>query len=470
MRNFKNTYRVIICIVLLVHVPIMPVYAQTAQVVKSISKIFGKKAAKEAAEETAERVAKEAAQGVAKKAGKEFAEETAEQTIKRLSKEAAETVIKNNTADAIFSSSKSIAKNAISEVAPTALKKTFITQLGKELGENALKTTSKEFTQYVGKSASKEVGEQFIKRLGTEGSQEALERSSKSSIKSLKEEALEQTKKLKQQVQKPLSNKITKAQQKALQQLSSLGDDVKVFRNTKNVSSKADAMLNIKRKLDNVPECAEKQKIFDALPDDIKQKLNKMWGSNYKYDNVPKTAKGQGEWVGERGNSNYKFDVNRKPISKGHDNTRNLSMEDIINENNCKDGIKYIDGYPDLSPYEIANIEMDYMPYANDLLKKNPNRMNLHEGAFKKIANKMGKSVDEVKVMKGDASAASRLAKQWGCSENEVFKRCGNPNRRQYVLHEEPDCKTLRLVPRELHANLKHNGGINMFKILNDIF
>ena len=161
---------------------------------------------------------------------------------------------------------------------------------------------------------------------------------------------------------------------------------MKVFRNTKNVSSKADAMLNIKRKLDNVPECAEKQKIFDALPDDIKQKLNKMWGSNYKYDNVPKTAKGQGEWVGERGNSNYKFDVNRKPISKGHDNTRNLSMEDIINENNCKDGIKYIDGYPDLSPYEIANIEMDYMPYANDLLKKNPNRMNLHEGAFKKIA------------------------------------------------------------------------------------
>ena len=61
------------------------------------------------------------------------------------------------------------------------------------------------------------------------------------------------------------------------------------------------------------------QKIFDALPDDIKQKLNKMWGSNYKYDNVPKTAKGQGEWVGERGNSNYKFDVNRKPIDEQND-------------------------------------------------------------------------------------------------------------------------------------------------------
>lgn len=191
MKNFKNIYIFIMCSMLLVSIPTTHVNAQAAQVVKSISKIFGKKAAKEVAEETAEQVAKEAAQGVAKKAGKEIAEETAEQAIKRLSKEAAETVIKKNATNALFQSSQVITKNVLSEVAPTAIKNTLFKQLSKELGENALKTTSKEFAQQVGKSASHEVGEQFIKRLGTESSQEALEHSAK---QSMKEEAIQTSK------------------------------------------------------------------------------------------------------------------------------------------------------------------------------------------------------------------------------------------------------------------------------------
>lgn len=468
MKNFKNIYIFIMCSMLLVSIPTTHVNAQAAQVVKSISKIFGKKAAKELAEETAEQVAKEAAQGVAKKAGKEIAEETAEQAIKRLSKEAAETVIKKNATNALFQSSQVITKNVLSEVAPTAIKNTLFKQLSKELGENALKTTSKEFAQQVGKSASHEVGEQFIKRLGTESSQEALELSSKSSIKSLKDEALEQTNNLKKQVQKPLSNKITKVQQKALQQLGTIADDINKFKKSKDVSSKAEALLEIKRKLDNAPELPEKQKIFDALPNDIKSKLERMWGGNYKYDNIPATAKGQGRWTGERGNSNYIFDVKKKPKSNQNNNLRNLSMEDIITENNLQDGIKYVDGYPDLSPYSIANVEVDFGDVLKGVVPKKY-RNKLQDEAFEKLAKQMNRTVDEVKVMKGHSDAAQRLAKQWGCSEDEVFKRCGNPNRRLYTWHEEPDCKTLRLVPTEIHANLNHNGGIEMFKILNNI-
>lgn len=187
MKNFNTIYLYIICSVLFVSAPTIQTHAQAAQIVKSISKMFGKKAAKEVAEETVERVAKEASQGIAKKTRKEIAQETAEQTIKRLSKETAETVIKKNAADAVYNSSKVISKRVMSDVAPNAIKKTFIMQLGKEIGENALKATSKEFAQQIGKKAPKEAGEQFIKRLGTESSQKALERSTK---KAMEDEAI----------------------------------------------------------------------------------------------------------------------------------------------------------------------------------------------------------------------------------------------------------------------------------------
>ena len=449
-----------VCSVLLASFPTTQIHAQAAQVVKAVSKMFGKKAAKEVAEETAEQVAKEAAQSVAKKAGQEIVEETAEQAIKRLSKEAAENVIKKNASNALFRSSRDITKNLIYEVAPSAIRKALITQLGKELGETALKTTSKEFAQQIGYTASKEAGEQFIKRLGTEGSQEALERSAKSSIKSLKDEAFEQTNKLKKQVQKPLTNKISKAQQKALKQLSTITDDINKFKKSTNVNSKAETLLDIKRKLDNAPDCAEKQKILNNLPDDLKAALNKLKKKNGKYKRLPS----RGSWAGEAGNSTYKFDPNQVPRSDGYNNTRNLSMRDIIEENNLHRGIDYKNGHPDLSRYAKGSVDVDYGKHHKNLLKGN--RQSLHEEAFEKMAKEMGITIDELKVIKGDADAAQRLAKKWGCSVDDVFKRCGNPNRRQYVLHEDPNCKTLRLIPREIHANLPHDGGIEMYKII----
>ena len=110
MMNFKDICKVVLCCVLLVSTPTIHTHAQVGKVVKSVSKIFGKKAGKEIAGETAEKVAKEVAQGAVKKAGKEIAEETAEQALKRISKEVAETTIKKNVADALFASSKTITK------------------------------------------------------------------------------------------------------------------------------------------------------------------------------------------------------------------------------------------------------------------------------------------------------------------------------------------------------------------------
>ena len=464
MMNFKDICKVVLCCVLLVSTPTIHTHAQVGKVVKSVSKIFGKKAGKEIAGETAEKVAKEVAQGAVKKAGKEIAEETAEQALKRISKEVAETTIKKNVADALFASSKTITKKTISEVAPVAIKKTMLAQLSKEISEKALKTTSKEFAQQIGKKTSEEASQQFLKRIGTGGSQEMLESSGKKSFKSLKDDAIEITNKLKKEVQQPVSKNITRAQKEALQKLTTLGDDIAKFKKATSSNSKAEALLNIKRKLDNAPDIAEKQKIINNLPDDIKKGLNKL--NDGRRNPLPIGKVAEGKWQGARGNSYYILDPQKTPRKTNYGNTRNLSMQQIIDENNLQRGVRYKDGYPDFSPYEMYHVEIDFDKALKGV--KSKEREILQEKAFQQLAEKLGKSVDEVKVMKGDATAANRLAKKWGCSESEVWQKL-NPQRRHYVWHEEPDCKTLRLIPSEVHENFKHGGGISVYKILNDI-
>ena len=244
-----------------------------------------------------------------------------------------------------------------------------------------------------------------------------------------------------------------------------------MYKNATKINKKAKILNDIKNRLDNIPDPLEKQRLFDELPNDVKNKLEQMWGKNSKYRNLPQAGKNKGHWTGEPGNSYYHIDLNKIPKSNGYNNLRNLSMEEILKENELlKLGIKFTNGYPDFSKISKGVVEVDYEPFINDIL--NGNRETLHEAAFEKYAQKLGMSIDEVQVFKGNKEPVSRLAKQWGCSEKEVWKRCNNPNQRQLVWHEEPDCKTLRLVPIEVHANVTHAGGISMAQIIfsNKIF
>jgi len=237
------------------------------------------------------------------------------------------------------------------------------------------------------------------------------------------------------------------------------------YSKSSTISQKAEILNSIKAELDNIPESLEKQKIFDELPNEVRLRLEKMWGTNDKYRKLPQDGINKGRWSGERGNSNYFIDENRAPKSDGYNNTRNKTMKQIIDENNLqKTGIPFKNGHPDFSNVSKGTVEVDYEPYIEEILAGN--RESLHEAAFAAYAKQIGKSIDEVKVYKGDAAAASRLAQKWKCPESEVWKRCNNPQRKQLVWHEEPDCKTLRLVPIEVHANINHSGGISMAKII----
>ena len=157
--NFKYIYRCVLCVLLLVATPTNEVNAQATQVIKSVSKWFGKKAAKEGAEEVVE------------------------QGVKAISKDMAQKAITKNAANAIYKPSATFARKNLQEYAATNIGKTFTTKLGKELGEGALKTMSKKFAQQIGKSSSKEFQELFIKRLGTESTQEVGEWTAKKTLK-----------------------------------------------------------------------------------------------------------------------------------------------------------------------------------------------------------------------------------------------------------------------------------------------
>lgn len=89
----------------------------------------------------------------------------------------------------------------------------------------------------------------------------------------------------------------------------------------------------------------------------------------------------------------------------------------------------------------------------------NADRSKLHDVAFERMAKKYGMTVEELKVFKGDTSPVDNLMKKWNCSEQEVFNRCRNPKRLNRVLHEDPDCHTVILVPWVYH-HIDHKGGI----------
>lgn len=181
-----------------------------------------------------------------------------------------------------------------------------------------------------------------------------------------------------------------------------------------------------------------------------------------------------GKWNGEKGNSQYIFNPNEKPSGKNYGNLKDQTFAEMGADLNDKQpSVKFRNNYPDFDkdggtsdgkPLHVV-FENGIKEFINseEVIRKggkNINRNNLHEETFRRLAQQTGKTVDEIKVFKGDLAAAERLARKWQCSVDEVFARCNNPKRIQRVLHECEDGKTVQLVPRLYHDNVNHDGGI----------
>lgn len=136
-----------------------------------------------------------------------------------------------------------------------------------------------------------------------------------------------------------------------------------------------------------------------------------------------------GHWDGERGNS--KWFPNRDEIPKNpRMNPDNLTWGEILDKYGI-DGVNFKDGEPDFSPISKGNVEIDN--FTEDRLSK-------------------GGNFDQ---------ATEKLAQQRGCTKEEVEKWMQD---NKYTWHECSDCKTMQKVPREVHGNIHHSGGVSEIK------
>lgn len=167
---------------------------------------------------------------------------------------------------------------------------------------------------------------------------------------------------------------------------------------------------------------AELSKSYDVLPDRI---LNKSLGES-TMGMIPRSG---GTWEGEPGNSTWKPDRDVKPKNRNYSNVEGKDWGTILDENGI-DGIPFKDGEPDFSEVSKGTVEIDFT--------------NERYGA--------GGNFDQ---------ADEKLAQQRGCTKQEVQQWRIDHN---YTWHERGDCKTMDKVPREVHSNVAHSGGISKIK------
>lgn len=184
----------------------------------------------------------------------------------------------------------------------------------------------------------------------------------------------------------------------------------------------------------------------EIKPNDAKQ----FWESNFAdfqehdvgyyttYDDrlkcTPKENSDLGTWDGDRGESDF------TPNGDTDDGKRAL---DKLSENNLS-SIEYKNAEPDFSKCAEATVEIDDMTENRfDYLDDDG---NYRRGNFSQADIKCAEKWNaEAKNEKTDWTA--RDVYEWRHSNN-------------YSWHECCDTKTMHLVPREIHEQCKHSGGV----------
>ncbi|MGM9767081.1 MAG: hypothetical protein ACI3Z0_01260 [Candidatus Cryptobacteroides sp.] len=197
----------------------------------------------------------------------------------------------------------------------------------------------------------------------------------------------------------------------------------------------------------------ESDSVYDRLCPEMRDMLERFWAIR-----KPVPSDKYGKWVnGMRGNGVFYFD---KDFLPAENNTRNgMTWAELVaayrKDFDClfvDGGVRYVNNRIDLAPYEVAKVKFRY---EDSNLDKIGNRGG-SEDAFQQMAGE--KFAEELKK----EIAAGGYKDFWEFKDGrkgDVLVR-NTP----LVIHEDYDGETLYLVPKYLHDNWKHNGGVALVK------
>lgn len=192
---------------------------------------------------------------------------------------------------------------------------------------------------------------------------------------------------------------------------------------------------------DTDAEMKEKDRIFHTFPISVQNSLDAYFEikySNKGYNNIPRSG---GRWSGEAGNSIWMPDNNLVPERNMYSNPDGMTWGKILDFYKVKNGILFQEGEPVFDELAWEEVVLRYEDIGrNELLRLQQNeRSVLHNLAFDTLAK----------------------SKRWSLEQTYKYKEENN-----LVWHEKSDCKTLLLVPRMIHDNITHYGGVSMLRCL----
>lgn len=187
-------------------------------------------------------------------------------------------------------------------------------------------------------------------------------------------------------------------------------------------------------------------KFYNSLPLEVRCILDRFWA-------IPKPSpENGGRWVGEKGNGTFYFDPTFAPAEK---NTRNgMNWSQLVAEYrkdfrlNVDGGIRYSNYRIDLKPYAVAAVKIRY-----------------EDSDLSKLRNRggSGNTIQEMAAPLFERALSSAIAHGGHSSFWEFKDGLHNGEflrNTPLVMHEDYDGETILLVPKYLHDNWKHYGGV----------
>lgn len=413
-----KSFRILLCVFLLSIVAPQPSYCQFKQLAKKVTSVFTRKVAKESTEAVAEKSAK----AVTKKVSKEVYGEVTKKVLAR-----------NSQKSLVKSTEKTVAKDAVlvgREGVERALRNKIVRTSVKGSGRNVVNKSIRHSIVEVAEKSG-------LRKLGAKESGEVLNAAARSALKHGENKVLSNTgykamKEVSQEAIEKAGRSSINAVEKSVQK-----------KTAKVVVTTSDRYRMLRDLNNKYHDPVLRKKQYDGFSPEMRRQMDayrKVKGDN-RYKRIPKKNV---KWDGEEGNSLCRF--YGTPHNKGYSNMNDKPWMQILKENDI-DGITYRYGEPDLSPVSKMQTKMNFDTDISDkarleLLGAKPKRTQLHEEFYSKLAKERHCTVAEIKAYK---------------------------EKYNLVVHECADCETLMLVPREIHDNLTHSGGVEMYRALNGI-